>query len=78
MAASEKNWISVTRVALQESQTDFFRVSPTRYWFDFLLSLTLAYGAARCSSTAPMGSLLAIRRLSAGRVLAVSPGVARA
>jgi len=57
MAASHQNWISAARTALQESTVDFFRVSPARYWLDFLLSLTLGYGAGTVYLTAPPGSL---------------------
>jgi len=57
MVASHQNWISAARLALQESNIDFFRVSPARYWLDFLLSLTLGYGAGTVYLTAPPGSL---------------------
>src|SRR5262245_14113359 len=45
MSSTQGNWISDTRAVLQESNVDFFRVKPSRYWFDFLLSVTLGYAA---------------------------------
>lgn len=46
MADSDSRWIHTARATLQESGVNFFRVSPIRYWFDFVLSVTLAYTAA--------------------------------
>jgi fatty acid desaturase len=46
MSAPTTGWIHTVRAQLQESPIDFFRVSPVRYWFDFLLSITLAYSTA--------------------------------
>ncbi len=49
-------WISQARRAVRSSETDFFRVSPSRYWIDFLVSLTVAYLAAMVYLSAPLGS----------------------
>jgi fatty acid desaturase len=51
------DWIHDARSTLQQSEVDFFRVSPARYWFDFLLSLVLAYGAGAIVLLSPLGSL---------------------
>jgi fatty acid desaturase len=58
MSAQQGSWISATRAVLQESNVNFFRVRPDRYWVDFLLSITLAYGFATVFLMAPLGSLL--------------------
>ena len=50
------SWISEIKQEVQDANTDFFRVSPVRYWFDFLLSLTLAYTAAIIYLDFPIGS----------------------
>jgi fatty acid desaturase len=49
-------WISQARQAIRTSDTDFFRVSPTRYWVDFLVSLVVAYLAAAVYLMSPIGS----------------------
>jgi fatty acid desaturase len=49
-------WISEVRRAIRDAETDFFRVSPVRYWTDFLVSLTTAYLAAAVYLSAPLGS----------------------
>jgi fatty acid desaturase len=49
-------WIRQARRAIGESDIDFFRVSPTRYWIDFLVSLTVAYLAAMVYLSSPLGS----------------------
>src|SRR5262245_65042643 len=54
---SNTGWIHVAREALQQSKVDYFRVSPARYWFDFLLSLTLAYGLGAVFLMSPLGSV---------------------
>jgi fatty acid desaturase len=41
---------------LQESDVDYFRVSPVRYWLDFLLSVTIAYTASTLFLVMPLGS----------------------
>ena len=62
MSATAPSWISTARLALQNTETDFFRVSPVRYWFDFLLSVTLAYSAATIFlDAAPVSAWLAQR-----------------
>ena len=55
---TQGNWISTTRAVLQESDVDFFSVRPGRYWFDFLLSVTLGYAAGSVYLMAPIGSML--------------------
>lgn len=54
------DWIHVARTTLQRSEVDFFRVSPLRYWLDFLLSLVLAYGMGAAVLLSPLGSLAQI------------------
>jgi len=49
-------WISEVRRAVRDADTDFFRVSPWRYWLDFLVSLTAAYLATGIYLAAPLGS----------------------
>ena len=49
-------WIRQVRQAICESDTDFFRVSPLRYWADFSLSLTAAYASAYIYLVSPLGS----------------------
>ena len=56
MSATAPNWISQIKQVVQESKVDFFQVSPLRYWFDFLLSMTLAYTAGTIYLVAPLGS----------------------
>jgi fatty acid desaturase len=51
-------WISDARGVLQQSAVNYFRVEPLRYWLDFLLSISLAYGFGAVFLMAPMGSLL--------------------
>ena len=58
MTGLESNWISTTRTVLQASNVNFFSVRPGRYWFDFLLSVTLGYAAGSVYLMAPMGSAL--------------------
>lgn len=43
MSDSSSRWIHTVRSTLQTSPVDYFRVSPARYWFDFVLSLVCAY-----------------------------------
>jgi fatty acid desaturase len=50
-------WISQVRQAVRDADTDFFKVSPVRYWADFLLSLLAAYVSAGVYLAAPLGSL---------------------
>jgi fatty acid desaturase len=49
-------WIRQARRAIREADADFFRVSPARYWTDFLVSLTAAYLAATVYLVSPLGS----------------------
>jgi len=49
-------WIRQVRHSIRTADTDFFRVSPARYWADFLLSLFAAYFAAAAYLTLPFGS----------------------
>src|SRR5262245_37939898 len=58
MATQDCKWISDARTVLRGSQFDFFHVRPARYWFDFVLSLSLAYGAGSVYLLAPLGSSL--------------------
>lgn len=51
-------WIRQVRHSIRTADTDFFRVSPARYWADFLLSLFAAYCAAAAYLTLPFGSWL--------------------
>lgn len=57
MTTQNAAWIHDARVALKDSNTDFFKARPGRYWFDFLLSATLAYGSATVYLTAPLFSV---------------------
>jgi fatty acid desaturase len=43
---------------LRQSDRDFFEVRPARYWLDFALSVTLAYGSGTVYLMAPLGSWL--------------------
>lgn len=49
-------WIGDVRRAIRAAETDFFRVSPARYWTDFLVSLAAAYLAASLYLSAALGS----------------------
>ena len=49
-------WIRQVRQEIRAADTDFFRVSPLRYWTDFLLSLFAAYTASAAYLTLPFGS----------------------
>ena len=55
-AAVHRHWIADVRRAIRTADVDFFRVSPLRYWIDFLVSLTVAYLAAAVFLSAPLGS----------------------
>jgi fatty acid desaturase len=55
--AYKHEWIAAARRALDKSGASFFRVSPGRYWTDFVLSLVLAYGAGSVYLLAPLGSV---------------------
>ena len=49
-------WLRDARRVIKQSATDFFKVSPLRYWTDFLVSLMLAYGSATVYLLSPLGS----------------------
>ncbi|NDH94239.1 MAG: hypothetical protein EBZ13_06850, partial [Planctomycetia bacterium] len=55
-AAGAPSWIRDARQIIKQSSTDFFKVSPLRYWTDFLVSLVLAYGSATVYLLSPLGS----------------------
>lgn len=54
--AAVPGWVRDARLAVRSAHTDFFRVSPLRYWVDFLMSIACAYGAATVYLLAPLGS----------------------
>ena len=49
-------WIRDARRVVAQSDTDFFKVSPLRYWTDFLFSLVCAYSAAMVYLLSPLGA----------------------
>lgn len=49
-------WIRDVRREIRTAGIDFFRVSPARYWTDFLVSLVAAYLATGLYLSAPLGS----------------------
>ena len=49
-------WIREARQAIREAPTDYFKVSPARYWLDFLVSIVAAYLAAGIYLSFPLGS----------------------
>jgi fatty acid desaturase len=56
MTNHSRCWITEARETLHRSDVDFFQVRASRYWFDFLLSTTVAYVAATIVLMAPLGS----------------------
>src|SRR4029079_13558219 len=54
---ADAEWIADVRATLRESATNFFQVRPARYWFDFALSLVMAYGSGAVFLLAPLGSI---------------------
>jgi fatty acid desaturase len=50
------NWIGEARALLRDSDQNYFLIQPARYWLDFGLSLTLAYGFGSVFLMAPRGS----------------------
>ena len=60
MPSQPPTWIHDARAALKDSDIDFFKARPGRYWFDFLLSATLAYTAAAVYLVAPLFSVTQI------------------
>jgi fatty acid desaturase len=49
-------WISQVRQSIRAADVDFFRVSPARYWVDFLVSLAAAYLSAMLYLSSPLAS----------------------
>jgi len=60
MHQPDDQWITEVRATLRDSDTNFFQVRPARYWFDFALSLLLAYGSGAVFLLSPLGSLAQI------------------
>jgi fatty acid desaturase len=56
MESSADQWIHTARNQLQGSRINFFQVKPARFWFDFLLSVTIAYAAASFYLESPLFS----------------------
>tara|TARA_Y100000766_G_scaffold42932_1_gene32949 strand:+ start:4952 stop:6100 length:1149 start_codon:yes stop_codon:yes gene_type:complete len=50
------SWIRDARRVIKQSNTNFFKISPFRYWTDFLFSLVCAYSAAMVYLLFPLGS----------------------
>lgn len=57
---TDSSWIRDARRAISEAPINYFAVKPHRYWFDFFLSLVLAYSASTIFLLAPLGSLMQI------------------
>lgn len=49
-------WVTEARRSVRDADENFFRVSPPRYWADFLTSLFVAYAAAFAYLSLPLGS----------------------
>lgn len=56
MSPTQLNWIHDARVALKDSEVDFFKVNPRRFWSDFIVSATFAYVSAGIYLAAPLFS----------------------
>lgn len=56
MTQQEDRWVSEVRSTLQTADTNFFQISPLRFWADFLLSLVLAYTAGSFFLMSPLFS----------------------
>src|SRR5689334_22075904 len=56
MNSAPGDWISDARHALMRSEVDFFRLSPARYWIDFLVSVTIAFTAGTIYLNTPVFS----------------------
>ena len=54
MKSHSSDWISDARRALMRSEVDFFRLSPARYWIDFLVSVTIAFTAGTIYLNSPV------------------------
>ena len=68
-------WIRDARRVIGESDIDFFKVSPLRYWTDFLLSLVFAYSAAMVYLLSPLGAWQQIIAFPNCRFLALQTGL---
>lgn len=53
IADEAPGWIREVRQAIRDADRDFFRVSPLRYWIDFLVSIVAAYLSAGIFLTFP-------------------------
>jgi fatty acid desaturase len=58
--AAEDRWIREARSAMRESDVDFFKTRPARYWLDLATSVAIAYTAATCYMAAPVFSWVQI------------------
>jgi len=56
MSTHQESWIGESRRILQRSAVNFFQVRASRYWFDFLLSVVIAYTAGSVYLMAPLFS----------------------
>jgi fatty acid desaturase len=56
-AYGEASWIGSARRTLIQSEADYFKVRPGRYWADFAISLVLGYGFGSLFLMAPLGSV---------------------
>ena len=71
-------WIREARGVLKGSSVNFFRVNPWQYWFDFLLSLVLAYTAGTVFLSSDLGSWPQLVAFPIAVFLAVSARLAGA
>ncbi len=56
MTAIQDSWIRDVRIALRDSDVDFFKIKPSIYWTDFFVSATVAYLAASVYLISPLFS----------------------
>ncbi len=56
MIAIQDSWIRDVRIALRDSDVDFFKIKPSVYWTDFFVSATVAYLAASVYLISPLFS----------------------
>jgi fatty acid desaturase len=54
MVSADQGWVRSARLALASSGRDFFRISPARYWFDFLLTAALTSVSSTIYFNAPL------------------------
>ena len=73
MESSADQWIHTARTRLQESAVNFFQVKPARFWFDFLLSVTIAFTASSISMK-PIGPYLTPAAFKANHLADVDGG----